>query len=175
MSKQELTAVIYTENSIGLLNKVTTMFSRRRINIESLNVAPSEVDGIHRLTIVVFESEEVIKKLMLQIEKQIDVFKTFYYTNEEIVWQDHILFKIAIDESSNLEIENLCKYYGARHVTAGESYVIYETTGSAETSDAIVKSLETIGITEMVRGARIAVAKYKHSFKQELREMICLP
>jgi len=173
MSKQELTVIVYTENNIGLLNKVTTMFSRRRINIESINVAPSEVEGIHRFTIVVFENEEVIKKLMLQIEKQIDVFKTFYYTNEEIAWQEQVLFKIAINELSNPKIENICKKYCARPVAEGERYVIYETTGPADAISAAVESLETIGITEIVRGARIAVAKYKHGFQQELRQMIC--
>ena len=74
--KQEYTITAITENQIGLLNRIAIMFSRRKINIESLNTSPSEIEGIHRFTIVIHEREEVVKKLCRQIEKQVDVLKT---------------------------------------------------------------------------------------------------
>lgn len=71
------------------------MFLRRRIQIESLLVAPSGVEGIHRFTIVITETEEETRKLLLQIDKQVDVFKTFYYSNSDVVWQEQVLFKVS--------------------------------------------------------------------------------
>ena len=79
---------MYTENQIGLLNRIAIIFSRRKINIESLNTSPSEVPGIHRFTIVISETEEVVKKLVRQVEKQVEVLKAYYNTNEEIIWQE---------------------------------------------------------------------------------------
>ena len=96
--KQEFTVTVYTENQIGLLNRIAIMFSRRKINIESLNTSPSEIEGIHRFTIVINEVEEVVKKLARQIEKQVEVLKAYYNTNDEIVWQELALYKVPTDE-----------------------------------------------------------------------------
>src|ERR1700722_10515687 len=98
MLKKEFTITVYTENQIGLLNRIAIIFSRRKINIESLNTSPSEIEGIHRFTIVINEVEEVVKKLARQIEKQVEVLKAYYNTNEEIIWQEMALYKVSTDE-----------------------------------------------------------------------------
>ena len=84
--KQEYTITIYTENQVGLLTRIAIMFSRRKINVESLNTSPSEVEGIHRFTILINVAEDVVRKLVRQIEKQVDVLKAYYNTNDEIIW-----------------------------------------------------------------------------------------
>ena len=98
MNKQEYTITVYTENQIGLINRIAILFSRRKINIESLNPSPSEVEGIHRFTIVINETEEVVRKLCRQIEKQVDILKAYFNTNEEIIWQEMALYKVSTDE-----------------------------------------------------------------------------
>ena len=80
MNKQEFTIKVYTENQIGLLNRIAIIFSRRKFNIESLNTSASEVDAIHRFTIVINETEEVVLKLFRQIEKQVEVLKAYFNT-----------------------------------------------------------------------------------------------
>ncbi|HRA73459.1 MAG TPA: acetolactate synthase small subunit, partial [Flavobacterium sp.] len=97
MNKQEFTITVYTENQVGLLNRIAIIFSRRKINIESLNTSPTEVDSVHRFTIVINEIEEVVKKLCRQIEKQVEVLKAYYNTEEEIVWQELALYKVSTD------------------------------------------------------------------------------
>ena len=84
--KEEYTITVYTENHIGLLTRISIIFSRRKINIESLNTSPSEIPGIHRFNIVIHETEDVVKKLVRQIEKQVEVLKAYYNTNDEIIW-----------------------------------------------------------------------------------------
>ena len=96
--KQEYTITVHTENHIGLLNRIAIIFSRRKINVESLNTSPSEIPGIHRFTIVITESEEVVIKLVRQIEKQVEVLKARYNTNEEIIWQELALYKVSTEE-----------------------------------------------------------------------------
>ena len=91
ITKQEYNITIYTENQVGLLNRIAIIFTRRKINIESLNTSPSEIDSIHRFNIVIDESEEVVRKLCRQIEKQVEVLKVYYHTNEDIIWQEMAL------------------------------------------------------------------------------------
>ncbi len=83
--KKEFTITVYTENQIGLLNRIAIIFSRRKINIDSLNTSPSEIEGIHRFTILVEETEEVVRKVCRQIEKQVEVLKAYFNTEDEIV------------------------------------------------------------------------------------------
>jgi acetolactate synthase-1/3 small subunit len=169
--KQEFTVTVYTENQIGLLNRIAIMFSRRKINIESLNTSPSEVEGIHRFTIVINELEEVVKKLVRQIEKQVEVLKAYYNTPEEIVWQELALYKVPTDEiAEKVKVERLLREYGARAVVIRKDYTVFETTGHREETDKLVEVLEPYGLIEFVRSARVAIIKDSSGFHNKLKE-----
>jgi acetolactate synthase-1/3 small subunit len=169
--KQEYTVTVYTENQIGLLNRIAIIFSRRKINIESLNTSPSEVEGIHRFTIVINELEEVVKKLVRQIEKQVEVLKAYYNTNDEIVWQELALYKVPTDEiAEKVKVERLLREYGARAVVIRKDYTVFETTGQREETDKLVAVLEPYGLIEFVRSARVAIIKASSGFHSKLKE-----
>ncbi len=171
MNKQEFTITVYTENHIGLLVRIATMFSRRKINIESLNTSPSEEEGIHRFTIVINEFEEVVRKLARQIEKQVEVLKAYYNTNDEIVWQELALYKVSTDEiAEKVTVERLLREHGARAVVIRKDYTIFETSGHREETDKLVNVLAPYGLIEFVRSARVAIIKASHGFHEKLRE-----
>lgn len=171
MSKQEFTVTVYTENQIGLLNRIAIMFSRRKINIESLNTSPSEVEGIHRFTIVINETEDVVRKLARQIEKQVEVLKAYYNTNEEIVWQELAMYKVPTDEiAEKVKVERLLREYGARAVVIRKDYTVFETTGQREETDKLIAVLEPYGLIEFVRSARVAIIKASSGFHEKLKE-----
>ena len=169
--KQEYTITVYTENQIGLLNRIAIMFSRRKINIESLNTSPSEIEGIHRFTIVIQEMEEVVKKLVRQVEKQVDVLKAYYNTNDEIIWQELALYKVPTDEiAEKVKVERLLREHGARAVVIRKDYTIFETSGHREETDNLISVLEPFGLIEFVRSARVAIIKDSSGFHDKLRE-----
>jgi acetolactate synthase-1/3 small subunit len=171
MQKQEFTITVYTENHIGLLVRIATMFSRRKINIESLNTSPSEAEGIHRFTIVINEFEEVVRKLARQIEKQVEVLKAYYNTNDEIVWQELALYKVSTDEiAEKVKVERLLRENGARAVVIRKDYTIFETSGHREETDKLVEVLAPYGLIEFVRSARVAIIKASHGFHEKLKE-----
>ena len=171
MLKQEFTITVYTENQIGLLNRIAIIFSRRKINIESLNSSPSEVDGIYRFTIVINETEEVVRKLSRQIEKQVEVLKAYYNTENEIVWQELALYKVPTDEiAEKVKVERLLREFGARAVVIRKDYTIFETTGQREETDRLLKVLEPYGLIEFVRSARVAIIKDSNGFHEKLKE-----
>jgi acetolactate synthase-1/3 small subunit len=171
MNKQEFTITVYTENQIGLLNRIAIIFSRRKINIESLNTSPSEVEAIHRFTIVINETEEVVRKLCRQIEKQVEVLKAYYNTGEEIVWQELALYKVSTDEiAEKVKVERLLRQYGARAVVIRKDYTIFETTGHREETDRLVEVLEPHGLIEFVRSGRVAIIKDSKGFHEKIKE-----
>ncbi len=171
MNKQEYTITVYTENQIGLLNRIAIIFSRRKINIESLNTSPSEVDSVHRFTIVINETEEVVRKLCRQIEKQVEVLKAYYNTQEEIVWQELALYKVSTDViAEEVKVERLLREYGAKAVVIRKDYTVFEATGHREETDKLIKVLEPYGLIEFVRSARVAIIKDSDGFHEKLKE-----
>src|SRR6187401_176955 len=171
MQKQEYTITVYTENQIGLLNRIAIIFSRRKINIESLNTSPSEIESVHRFTIVINEVEDVVRKLCRQIEKQVEVLKAYYNTNEEIVWQELALYKVPTDEiAEKVKVERLLREFGARAIVIRKDYTVFETTGHREETDKLVKVLEPYGLIEFVRSARVAIIKDSDGFHQKIKE-----
>ncbi len=169
--KQEYTITVYTENHIGLLVRIATIVSRRKINIESLNTSPSEAEGIHRFTIVIDETEEVVRKLARQIEKQVEVLKAYYNNNEEIIWQELALYKVPTAQiAEKVKVERLLREHGARAVVIRNDYVVFETVGHREETDRLVHVLAPYGLIEFVRSARVAIIKKSSGFHEKLRE-----
>ncbi len=169
--KQEFTITIYTENQIGLLNRIAIIFSRRKISIDSINSSPSEVDSVYRFTIVVNETEEVVSKLCRQIEKQVEVLKAYYNTGDEIIWQELALYKVPTDIiAEKVPVERLLRKYGARAVVIRKDYTVFETSGHREETEGLIKALEPYGLIEFVRSARVAIIKNSNGFHEKLKE-----
>ncbi len=168
-SKQEYTITLYTENSIGILGRVSGIFTRRKINIESLSTSPSEIENVHRFTIVIEESEEVVRKLCMQIEKQIDVLKAYFNNNDELIWQEQALYKVPTNIiAEKAYVERLLRQYGANTVVIRNDYTVFETAGHREEIDNLTQELTKYGLIEFVRGARIAIIKASAGFHEKL-------
>jgi acetolactate synthase-1/3 small subunit len=160
--QQEFTLTIFSENHVGLLNQVTTAFTRRSINIESLNTSESALEGIHKFTIVVYSTREQIEKLVGQLEKKLDVLKVFVFTTDEIIHQEIALYKVPTKAIlSGNEIEQLVRQYGARIMEVTPEYTVIEKTGhKAETQELFVK-LDKYGVLQFVRSGRVAITKLR--------------
>ncbi|WP_396171011.1 acetolactate synthase small subunit [Flavobacterium sp.] len=170
--KQEYTLTIYTENQVGLINKIAIMFSRRKISLESLNTSPSEIENIYRFTIVVRETEEVVKNLVRQLEKIVDVFKVFYNTNEEIIWQQIALYKLATPViMKEVKVERLLREYGAKAVVIRNDYTVFEVTGQDNEINNLLKELDQYGLIEFVKSSRIAIIKSSDGMHQQVLDM----
>lgn len=169
--KKEFTITVYTENQIGLLNRIAIIFTRRKINIESLNTSPTEVESVHRFTLVINETEDVVRKLCRQIEKQVEVLKAYYNTNDEIIWQEMALYKVPTDViAEKVKVERLLREKGARVVVIRKDYTVFETSGQREEINALTKALEPFGLIEFVRTARIAIIKDSKGFHEKLKD-----
>lgn len=158
--EKEFTIVVFTENYVGLLSRITIVFTRRHINIESLTVSASEVKGIHRFTIVVQTTEEQIKKVVKQIEKQVEVLIASYYDESEIIHQEVALYKVSTTAMANTKnVEELIRNSNARILTIEPDFLVIEKTGHRNETQNLFEKLEPLGIMQFVRSGRIAVTK----------------
>ena len=158
--QQLYTISIYTENNIGLLNRISAIFQRRRINIESLNISVSEIEGVSRFTILVNMTEVNVKKILGQIEKQVEAIKAYYHEDDETIFQESCLFKIKSDLLfEERQIQNIIKESNARIVTVNKAFFVLEKSGRRSEIELLNRELSVFGIMQFVRSARIAVTK----------------
>jgi acetolactate synthase-1/3 small subunit len=166
------TISVYTENNPGLLNRIATIFLKRHINIESLNVSRSEIENVHRFTIVARMTELAVKKLVGQIEKQIEVIKAYYHTDDEIIFHETALYKMA---SSLLfeqrEIQNVIKNSSANIVTVDPEFFVIEKTGRRKDTEELYDQLEPYGIMQFVRSGRISISKTEMNISTLLEKL----
>ena len=163
------TISVYTENNIGLLNRISAIFQRRHINIESLSISVSEIEGVSRFTIVVDITETQVKKLIGQIDKQVEVIKAYYHTDDETIYQQSCLFKIKSDLLfEERQIQNIIKESNAKIVTVNKEFFVLEKSGRKNEIEALHKELSKFGIMQFVRSGRIAVTKNEMKITQML-------
>jgi len=129
------------------------------------------VQGIHRFTIVVEETRDVVNKVVRQIEKQVEVLKAYYNTNDEIVWQELALYKVLSEEiTEKVKVERLLREYGARAVAIRKDFIVFETTGHREETNRLMEALAPFGLVEFVRSARVAIIKESAGFHEKLKD-----
>ena len=160
MKKRDYTISIYTENNVGLLNRISAIFLKRHINIRSVTSSESEIPNIYRFIIVVKVDGEQIIKLVKQIEKQIEVIAAFYHTDEETIYLETALYKV---NSKSLfeerQIQNIIKKSRANIVTVKPEYFVIEKTGWREETEDLYNKLKPYGLLQFVRSGRISVSK----------------
>lgn len=157
---KSFTISIYTENNIGLLNRISAIFQRRHINIESLTTSQSEIDGVNRFVIVVNTTEENASKIVKQIEKQVEAIRAYYHTDEETIFTESCMFKIKSDLLFNEpQIQNIIKESYARIVTVNKEFFVLEKSGRRNEIESLRRDLNVFGIMQFVRSGRIAVTK----------------
>ncbi|NCB06887.1 MAG: acetolactate synthase small subunit [Bacteroidia bacterium] len=158
--KQEYNITIFSENHIGLLNRITIIFTRRKINIDSLIVSESAIEGIFKFLVVVNTTEDRVKKVVLQIEKLIDVIRAFYHTNDEMIYQEIAMYKVpteALYESDT--IERIVRKAGARILEITREYTIIEKNGHKEETQALFEELNRFKVMQFTRSGRVALTR----------------
>jgi acetolactate synthase I/III small subunit len=172
MEKKLYTFSIFTENFPGLLLRVTTVFTKRKINIDSISASHSEVKGIHRYTISAKTTLDLANTVVDQLEKQVDVFKAFVYEEDETVYQEIALYKVPTKEiHSRDEIEKIIRAHNARVLTFTPEFVVIEKTGHPEETQELYERFQPYGLLEFVRSGRVAIAKSMKNLTVYLHDM----
>lgn len=158
--KKSFTISVYTENNIGLLNRVSLIFSKRQINIESLTTSQSEIEHVNRFVIVVSTTEDLAKKIVKQLEKQIEVIRAYVHTDEETIHQESAMYKMSSDSLfEDKQIQRIIKDSHANIVTVSRDFFVIEKTGRRPETEQLYRELKPYGLLQFVRSGRISVSK----------------
>lgn len=161
MTQQTLyTVTVYSENQVGLLNQISIIFTRRQLNIESLSVSGSAIEGVHKFTITTYSDRETMEKLVKQIEKRIDVLRAFFYTDDEIIFQEVALYKVPTDKLlDDRSIEDLIRKHNARILEVNRTYTVIEKSGHPDETQSLFEELSRYDVMQFVRSRRVAITK----------------
>lgn len=167
------TLLVYSENLAGILNQITAVFTRRQVNIESLNVSASSIPGVHKYTITAWSDEDQIIKITKQIEKKIDVVKANYFTDDQLFIRESGLYKLATEKlMQNPEISRTIRRHEASITEVNPTYVIVMKYGVTADVISLYKELDAFGcVLQYTRSGRIAVTRGTQEQVSEFLEL----
>jgi len=172
---QPFTLSVFTENRIGLLNRISGILTRRHINIESFTASETEIKDVFRFTIVVNTTREQVDKLRTQFEKLVEVLKAFVHEESEVVRQELALYKVSTKFLDAGSIENLIREQHARILTITPEYLVLEKTGHFEETQEMLQKLERFGVMEFTRSGTVAIIKWSRRFHMHLKDLEAIP
>ncbi len=166
------TLSVFTENKAGLVSRLALIFTRRKINIDSLTTSESEYHDIYRFTITIRTTEAQVKKIVGQIEKQIEVIKAYYYTDEEVIYQEIALYKVpTLALEKDPSIERTIRNHHARILGIEPGFVVIEKTGHDHEIKELFELLRPHGVLGFARSGRVAVARSMPKLPSYLQEL----
>ena len=172
MVEKQYTISILTEDKPGLLNTVTIVFTRRKLNIDMINVSASEVEGVSRYTIVLTTTKDQVEKVVKQIRKHVDVLGAFVYEEDEIHYQEIALYKVPTKIFvGSVEVEKIIRANNARILVIEEDYIVIEKTGHKDETSALLETLKKYGVLEFVRSGRVPISRSKRKTEHFLEEL----
>lgn len=170
---QQYTITVFTEDKVGLLNRITIVFTRRNLNIDSLTTSESEVKGIFRYTIVAKCTPSLIKKVVDQIEKLTEVLRAFYYVEDEVISQEVALYKVSSQsiKKGDLSMNKIIHDASARILDIEDGFFVIEKTGFKDETQKLFEQLKPYGILQFARSGRVAVTKPMKELTTYLQEL----
>ena len=165
MEKKLYTVTVFTENNVGLLNQISIIFTRRCLNIESLSVSPSSIRGVHKFSITCYSDREMMERVVKQIEKRIDVLRSFLYTDDDLIYQEVALYKVPTAKVLDIDnVESIIRTHGARILEITPDYIVFEKTGHSYETEALFNELRKYDICQFVRSGRAAITRATEEF-----------
>jgi len=174
METKLYTITVFSENTVGLLGQITIIFTRRALNIETLSVSPSAIKGIHKFTITLYASEEIVRKVVQQIDKRVDIIKAYYNNDDELVYQEIALYKISTEKLLALNsIESLIRNHHIHILEMNDTFVLFEKTGHYDETQQLFNELsESVGVLQFIRSGRVAITRSKVERLTDMLESI---
>ena len=150
---------IEVENRFGILARITSLFSARGFNIDSLAVGETEDPTISRITMVVPGDDQIIEQVIKQLHKLVDVIKVVDLRGQDIVERELVLVKVNARRADRAEIMRIVDIFRAKIVDVDPLSFTIEITGTEEKIKGILTLLKIFGIKKLVRTGKIALSR----------------
>ena len=169
---QPVTFLVWTDNSPGVLLRLTTLFTRRKINVESLTVSATELAGVSRFTVVISTDPIIAATIGRQIERMIEVRRVFVFSEPDIVHREVALVRARLEQDEELVLGQ--RFPDSKIIERGAQGILVQFTGTEGEISSLLSHLEPHGITEFVRSGRIAVTlagEYDNDLTKSLHDL----
>ena len=153
------TILAFSENNPGVLYRISDLFLKRNINIESLTVSETETLGISRFTIYVNVDERTINTLTKQLFRIIEVVDIYYFQDADILFKEIAFIKLKKVTSDKIQYLKTIVVNNNATIASEKTQIVIEKVGTEKEVDALVKDLRTFGIAEFIRSGRSAIKK----------------
>jgi acetolactate synthase-1/3 small subunit len=152
---------VLVDNEPGVLSRISGLFSGRGFNIESLNVAETLDPSISRMTLVTRGNDQIIEQIIKQLNKLVNVIKVLDLTGSEYVDRQMALIKVTAESASRAEVLRIADIFRGQVVDVSAKSYTLEITGNDQKIQAVIDLLAPIGIMEIVRTGKVAIARVK--------------
>jgi len=159
------TISVLVENEFGVLSRVANLFSGRGFNIDSLSVAPTNEDGLSRMTIVTRGDDKILEQINKQLNKLIDVLKVIDFTDGSAIDREMALIKVTAEDESRTEVLRIVDIFRAKIIDVTPKSYTIEATGNPLKIDAILELLRPLGLKELVRTGAVAIGRGAKGWK----------
>ena len=161
MQTEKHTIAVLVDNEPGVLSRVASLFSGRGFNIASLSVGETLDRSISRITLETIGSPPIIEQIIKQLRKLVNVIKVVDLTGTEFVEREMMLIKVRAETSSRAEVLRIVDIFRCKVVDVSTSFYTIEVTGSESKISAILDLLAPLGVDEVVRTGKVAIARSK--------------
>jgi acetolactate synthase-1/3 small subunit len=159
------TISVLVENEFGVLSRVASLFSGRGFNLDSLSVAPTNEEGMSRMTIVTRGDEQILEQITKQLNKLIDIIKVIDFTDGSGVEREMALIKVTAEDESRAEVLRIVDIFRAKIIDVTPKSYTIEATGNPVKIDAILDLLRPLGLKELVRTGAVAIGRGAKGWK----------
>ena len=154
------TISVLVENEFGVLARVAGLFSGRGYNIESLTVNEDPLDPtVSRIVLVTSGDDQVVEQINKQLNKLVSVIKITDYKDVETIDREMVIVKVAVDERTRSELDSIVTAFLAHVIDIGPRAITVELTGDSEKIKAFISIVRPLGIKEVVRSGKVAMAR----------------
>ena len=159
------TISVLVENEFGVLTRVAALFSGRGFNIDALSVAPTNEEGMSRMTIVTRGDENILEQITKQLNKLIDVIKVIDFTDGSGIEREMALIKVTAEDDSRAEVLRIVDIFRAKIIDVTPKSYTIEATGNPIKIDAILDLLRPLGLKELVRTGAVSIGRGAKGWK----------
>jgi len=159
------TISVLVENEFGVLSRVAGLFSGRGFNIDSVTVAPTNEEGMSRMTIVTRGDDQILEQINKQLNKLIDVIKVIDFTDGSGIERELALIKVTAEDESRAEVLRIVDIFRTKIIDVTPKSYTIEATGNPAKIDAILDLLRPLGLKEVVRTGAVAIGRGAKGWK----------
>ncbi|MGD8530365.1 MAG: acetolactate synthase small subunit [Syntrophobacterales bacterium] len=158
---------VLVENQPGVLSRVAGLFSGRGFNIESLTVAETLDPQVSHITLVTTGDETIMEQIVKQLNKLVNVIKVIDFREVKFVDREMALIKVKAEAHTRAEVLRIVDIFRGKVVDVSPNFFTIEVTGDEGKIQAILDLLAQLGIVEVVRTGKVAIARSKKNSKNK--------